>query len=75
MTKMEMLKRVLWRPTGGHYLFWASFVYFWAGMYNVFIEQFASIELIQVVWIVILTIPLLVKPVARRLNMRTIWEI
>jgi hypothetical protein len=68
------LTTFLWQPTGGHYLFWTGFVYFWAGMYNVFIEQFAPIELIQFVWIVILMLPLTIKPLARRLNMRTIWS-
>jgi hypothetical protein len=68
------LSTFLWQPTGGYYLFWTGFVYFWVGMYSVFIEQFASIELIQIAWIVIMALPLVFKPLAKRLNMRTVWE-
>jgi hypothetical protein len=71
---LQQLKQFLWQPTGGYYLFWTGFVYFWISMYQVFIEHFAPIELIQIVWLVILALPLVVKPLARRLNMRTIWE-
>jgi hypothetical protein len=74
MIDLARVKRFLWQPSGGYYLFWSCFVYFWVGMYNVFVEHFVSIELIQVVWIVIMALPLTVKPLASRLNMRTIWE-
>jgi hypothetical protein len=68
------LSKFLWQPTGGYYLFWTGFIYFWIGMYHVFIEQFAPIVLIQIVWIAILMLPLVFKPLAKRLNMRTVWE-
>lgn len=75
MMRIDMsLKEFLWQRTGGYYLFWTGFVYFWASMYSVFIEKFASIELIQCTWIAIMMLPLVIKPFAKWLNMRTIWE-
>jgi len=61
--------------TGGYYMFWTGFVYFFTGMFNIFVYEFTKVEYIQVVWILVLMLPLCVKPVARWLNMRTFWEI
>ena len=69
-----MLK-FLWQPTGGYYLFWTGLVYFLVGMYHVFIDKFCPVEYIQIVWILVMALPLVCKPVARRLNMRTFWEL
>lgn len=65
----------LFGRTGGYYLFWASFVYFFVGMFNLFVYKFTEVEFIQAAWILVLLIPLTVKPVARYFNMRLIWEI
>ena len=39
-------------------------------MYSIFVEKFAPIELIEIVWLCILSLPLMCNPLARWLNMR-----
>ena len=68
-----MWKRLLWQRSGGHYLFWLSAIYLVVGFINI-AYKFTEAEYIQIVWILCLMIPLIFKPVARWLNMRTIWE-
>jgi hypothetical protein len=69
-----MWKRLLWQRTGGHYLFWLSAIYLTVGMLDVFyLEEDYTIP-IQLVWLFFMALPLVVKPLARFLNMRTIWE-
>jgi len=72
---MEMIKRILWQPTGGYWLFWTSFIYLCIGMYDLFVYTFAKTEHIQAVWILIVSLPLWIKPLARKLNMKCFWEI
>lgn len=64
----------LFGRTSGYYIFWTGFVYFWASMFNVFVYKFTHIEFIQLAWILVLMLPLVVKPVARFFNMTVIWE-
>ena len=66
-------RRLLWQRTGGHYLFWLSAIYLIVGFGNI-AYQFTESEYIQIAWIAGLTLPLVVKPVAHWLDMRTIWE-
>ncbi len=65
----------LFGRSGGYWLFWTSAIYFVVGMLDVFyFTDDYSIPL-QLFWLACLTLPLVVKPLARWLNMRTIWEI
>jgi hypothetical protein len=66
-----MWKRIMLGRTGGHYLFWLSAIYLIVGFANI-AYKFTQAEYIQMVWILCLMIPLVVKPVACWLNMRTI---
>lgn len=66
--------QLLFQRTGGYYLFWLSVIYLTVGFANIELH-FTEVEYIQVVWIVCLSLPLLIKPLARWLNMRTIWEL
>jgi hypothetical protein len=68
-----MWKRLLWQRSGGHYLFWLSAIYLVVGFANI-AYKFTEADYIQMVWFLFLMIPLVVKPVARYLNMRTLWE-
>lgn len=43
--------------SGGQYLFWTGFVYFWTGMFDIFVYRFTEPEYIEMVWILILMIP------------------
>ena len=60
--------------SGGYYMFWTGFVYFFTGMFNIFVYEFTRVEFIQIAWIVVLMLPLTVRPVAHFFNMRTLWE-
>ena len=64
----------LFGRTAGYYLFWASAIYLIVGFTNIS-YNFTKAEYIQIVWILCLALPLVIKPVARYFNMRTIWEI
>jgi hypothetical protein len=59
----------LWKPSGGYWLFWWSAIYFTVAMYSIFVEKFAPIELIQMVWLGVLCLPLVIAPLGRYLNM------
>lgn len=68
------LSKILFGRTGGYYLFWASFVYFWIGMYSIFVNRFLSTEVIQIAWISVLALPFLVPPLGRWFNMDITWD-
>jgi hypothetical protein len=70
-----MWKQLLWQRTGGHYLFWLSAIYLTVGMVDVFYWADDYTIPIQLAWLFFMSLPLVVKPVARWLNMRTFWEI
>jgi hypothetical protein len=65
-----MLRRIIWQPSGGHWLFYLSAIYLAVAMYSIFVEKFAHIELIQVAWLCIIALPLVCNPLARWLNMK-----
>ncbi len=71
---IKMWSRILFQRGGGYWLFWTSFVYFWVGMYAVFVNPFCRLELIQAVWILIVSLPLWIPSLARWLNLKTFWE-
>ena len=64
----------LFGRSGGYWLFWASVVYLCVAVYNVN-YPFTSLEIIQLAWLIVLSLPLWISPLARYLNMRTIWQI
>ena len=64
----------LFGRTGGYYLFWTCAVYFFTGMFNIFVYEFTRSEFIQIAWIIVLIIPLTVKPVADYFNVRRLWK-
>jgi hypothetical protein len=64
----------LFGRSGGYWLFWISFVYLVVGFVNIFLYNFVESAYVQMVYILILSLPLVIKPFANYLNMRTIWE-
>jgi hypothetical protein len=58
----------LFGRSGGYYLFWTGFVYFWIGMYLAF-THYDRPELATLGFVLVLSVPLLVPPVARHFNM------
>jgi len=66
----QIVKKIIWQPSGGYWLFYCSAIYFNVAMYSIFVEKFAPIELIQFGWLCIIALPLVCNPLARRLNMK-----
>ena len=64
----------LFGRTGGYWLFWTTFIYFWVGMFDIFVYNFTRTEFIQVAWIIVMSLPLYIKPLARYFNMKCVWE-
>jgi hypothetical protein len=57
-----------------NWLFWVSAVYAVVGLANASIYRFTEIEYIQFAYLLILSLPLWIKPLAKFLNMKTLWE-
>ena len=70
---MRLLK-TLFPRSGATWLFWWTFIYLWIALYSVFIEPVADIEWIQMVWILMCSLPLWIPPLARFLRMRPLWK-
>jgi len=60
---------------GGLYLLIVTVIYAIIGLINVFVFEWTRIEYVQIIWILVLSLPLWIKPIARWCNMQTIWEI
>jgi len=58
----------LFGRSGGYYLFWTGFVYFWVGMYLAF-THYARPEFATLGFVLALSVPLWCPPVARYFNM------
>ena len=64
----------LFGRTGGYWLFWVSVAYVVAGIVSVFVLHYTSIEYVQVAYVLAVSLPLWVKPLARYFNMKCVWE-
>lgn len=69
-----MTRSILWQRSGGHYLFWSGAIYLTAGMYVVFIDRFVDPGYLAPIWIAVLTLPFLIPPFGRWLNMNIEWD-
>ena len=65
----------LFGRTGGYWLFWISAIYVLVGIVGVFVFQFTHLEYIQIAYVLAISLPLWIPPMARWLNMKCIWEI
>ena len=66
----------LFARSGGYWLFWISAVYLTLGMLDVFGHiKFVPDPWLQVTYVLALSLPLWIKPLARYFNMKCIWEI
>jgi len=61
----------LFGRSGGYYLFWTGFVYFWVGMYLAFTHA-AQPEIATLGFVLALSVPLWCPPVARYFNMEPV---
>ena len=63
----------LWRPSGGYYMLWTGIVYTIVGAADVFWLHFCPVEYLSMVWSIILSLPLVIPPLGRYLNMTPLW--
>lgn len=68
-----MIKNLLWQRSSGYWLFWTSAVYFGVGIHSIFFNPGMSVIDAQIVWLVVLAMPLYIPPLARYLNMTPLW--
>jgi hypothetical protein len=59
----------------GLYLLTVTVIYAIVGLFNVFVFEWTKTEYIQLVWMLVLSLPLWLKPVARWCKMKTLWEV
>ena len=71
--KMRMTKMKI-KMDGGLYLLTITVVYAIIGLLNVFVFNWTRTEYIQLVWLIVLSLPLWLKPVARWCKIKTLWE-
>ena len=65
---------MLFRRTGGHYLFWTGCLYLLAAMVCAFNYKNVPATAIQAVWVLTLGIPFVIPPFGRWLNMDIDWD-
>ena len=41
----------------GEYMFWTGLIYFVVGMYDIFVDRFIEPEYLQMIWILVLMVP------------------
>jgi hypothetical protein len=63
----------LFGRTGGYYLFWTGFVYFWIGMYLAFTHT-AQPEIATALWVCVLALPFAIPPLGRYFNLDVEWD-
>jgi hypothetical protein len=74
ITWWEIVREIAFKRSGGTYIFYVTFIYFWIAMYSVFVEPVARIEYIQMIWLLACSLPLWIPPLAKFLRMRTLWK-
>lgn len=65
----------LFGRTGGYWLFWVSTAYVVAAVANWYMVPCTRIEYIQLAYVLAISLPLWIPPLARYLHMKCIWEI
>lgn len=58
----------------GQYLFFTGLVYFVVGMFNIFVYRFTETEIIQMVWLLVLCIPVFL-PIGSIVRNAPLWRI
>lgn len=71
---LKNLFKTLFPRSGATWLFWWTFVYAVIAVYSVFVEPVASIEWIQMAWLLVCSLPLWIPPLAKFLRMRVLWK-
>lgn len=64
----------LFGRTGGYWLFWVSVAYILAGIITVFVLHYEHLEYVQIAYVLAVSLPLWIKPLARYFNVKCVWE-
>ena len=62
------------RPSGGVWLFWTGAVYLELLVIDLLAGEPVPSEFIQLAWVLIMSLPLFMPPLARFFNVKTVWE-
>ena len=62
------------RPSGGVWLFWTGAVYLELLVIDLLAGEPVPAEFLQLAWVLIMSLPLFVPPLARFFNVKTVWE-
>jgi hypothetical protein len=65
-----MWRRIIWQRSGGYWLFYCSAIYLAVGLYCAVYLKEVPTPLIQIGWLVAISLPLWCNPLARWLNMK-----
>lgn len=57
----------------GQYLSYTGLIYFVVGMYSIFVDRFVEPDVLQVVWLVVLLIPVLL-PIPKIVRNTPFWR-
>jgi len=63
----------LFGRSGGYYLFWTGFVYFWIGTYLAFTHA-GRPEIATATWVCVLALPFVIPPLGRYFNLDVEWD-
>jgi hypothetical protein len=58
----------------GQYMFYTGVVYFFVGMFDIFVYRFCEPEMIQMVWMLVLLIPVLL-PIGGIVRGSPFWRV
>jgi hypothetical protein len=59
--------------SGGQYMFWTGLVYFIVSMFDILVYRFCEPEYIQMVWIMVLMVPVLF-PIGKLVRGAPFWR-
>ena len=62
------------RLEGGHWLFLISALYLELGIIDLFVERFTEPFYLTAGYVILLSVPLYVPPLARFFNVKCVWE-
>ncbi len=62
------------KPTGGAWLFLVSAIYLELGIIDLFVQRFTEPFYLTAGYVLLLSVPLYIPPLARFFNVKCIWE-
>ena len=60
--------------SGGHWLLLVSAIYLELGLVDMFVYKFAPVDVLPMFYVLAISLPLYIPPLARFFNVKCIWE-